>query len=369
MPSDRKKILIAGASGLVGCALVKLFTGRPDWDVVAVSRRKPFVPLGNAQHISVDLLDRAECARIFGAISDVTHVGYAALNEQLDDIVGGWRSADQIGKNRAMLANLFDPLIAAAHDFRHIAIVHGLKAYGNHAGADLPVPLRETLPRHPIDNFYYDQEDYIADKQKGKSWSWTVLRPAMIAGDAIGANMNSFLVLAVFAALRKEAGLDLPMAQGRSFLTDSSDADLIAEAILWAGSSPNARNEIFNVCNGDIFALHDGIPVMAEAIGVPLGEPRSYDIIAELKAMEPLWATMVKKYGLRAPSDFDSLFGATLQVAGGWTAEAPPGAEMAFGLASTIKIRQAGFHACIDTHDMMRKYVRRYRELGIIPQR
>ena len=367
MAAGGKKIVIAGASGLVGCALVKLFTTQPGWEVVAVSRRKPFVPLGKAQHIAVDLLDRAECARIFGAMPDVTHIAYAALNEQMDDIVGGWRNSEQIGKNRAMLANLFDPLVAAARDFRHIAIVHGLKSYGNHAGAHLPIPLRETLPRHPVDNFYYDQEDYIAEKQQGQGWGWTVLRPAMIAGDAIGANMNSFLALAVFAALRKEAGLDLPMAAGRSFLTDSSDADLIAEAILWAGSSPNARNEIFNVCNGDIFALHDGIAVMAEAIGLPLGAPRSYDIIAELKAMEPAWAAMVKKYGLRAPPGFDSLFGATLQVAGGWTAEAPPGAEMAYGLASTIKIREAGFHACIDTHDMMRKYVRRYRELGTIP--
>jgi nucleoside-diphosphate-sugar epimerase len=189
----------------------------------------------------------------------------------------------------------------------------------------------------------------------------------MIAGDAVGANMNSFLVLAVFAALRKEAGLDLPMAAGSSFLTDSSDADLIAAGIEWAGSSPNARNEIFNICNGDIFALHDGLPIMAEAMKMKLGEPRHFDIIAELKALEPLWPGMVAKYGLRAPADFDALFGASLQVAGGWSAEAPPGAEIAYGLASTIKIRQAGFHACIDTHDMLRKYVRRYRELGLIP--
>jgi len=300
-------------------------------------------------------------------MNDVTHVAYAALNEQMDDIVGGWRNPDQIGKNAAMLANLFDPLIEAAKDFRHIAIVHGLKSYGNHAGAHLPLPLRETLPRHPAPNFYYDQEDYIAAKQKGRDWHWTVFRPAMIAGDAIGANMNSFLVLAVYAALRKEAGLDLPMAEGRSFVTDSSDADLIAEGIEWAGSSPNAQNEIFNICNGDIFALHDGIAVMAEAMDMKLGEPRAYDLVAELKTMEPQWRAMVAKYKLRAPADFDSLFGASLQVAGAWTAVSPPGMEMGYGLASTVKIRQAGFHACIDTHDMIRKYVGRYRALGIIP--
>jgi len=58
---------------------------------------------------------------------------------------------------------------------------------------------------------------------------------------------------------------------------------------------------------------------------------------------------------------------ASLQVAGGWSADAPPGAAIGYGLASTIKIRQAGFHACIDTHAMLRKYVQRYQELGLIP--
>jgi len=362
-----KKILIAGASGLVGTAALKLFASRPNWEVIAVSRRPPFVPLGKATHLSVDLLDRAQCREIFGRMSDVTHVAYAALNEQLDDIVGGWRSTGQIGKNAAMLANLFDPLIETARDFRHISIVHGLKAYGNHAGAELPLPMRESLPRFGAANFYYEQEDYIAARQQGRDWGWTVFRPAMIAGDAIGANMNSYLVLAVFAAMRKEAGLDLPMPAGTSLVTDSSDADLIAEGLEWAAAAPTARNGTFNICNGDIFALHDGFPVVAEAMKMPLGAPRPYDIIAEFKNLAHLWPGMVAKYRLRAPADLDALLGASLQVAGGWTMDVPAKDVMAFGLASTIKIRQAGFHGCIDTHAMLRKYVRRYQELGIIP--
>lgn len=362
-----RKILILGASGLVGTAALKLFARRPGWEVVAVSRRKPIVPLGKALHLSVDLLDRDQCRQVFGAMSDVTHVAYAALNEQLDDIVSGWRDPAQIGKNAAMLANMFDPLLAAARNFEHISIVHGLKAYGNHAGADLPMPMRESLPRYGVANFYYDQEDYIAARQEGQRWGWTVFRPAMIAGDAIGANMNSFLVLAVFAALRKEAGLDLPMPAGTSLLTDATDADLIAEGIEWAATSPNARNEIFNICNGDVFALHDGIRVMAECIGMQLGAPRHYDIIAELRALADRWPGMVRKYKLRAPESLDELLGASLQVAGGWTADVPPESAVAYGLASTIKIRQAGFHGCMDTHAMLRKYARRYQELGIIP--
>ena len=58
----KKKVLIAGVSGLVGGAALTHFAGRGDCEVVGVSRRKPAVPLGRASHISVDLADRAACA-------------------------------------------------------------------------------------------------------------------------------------------------------------------------------------------------------------------------------------------------------------------------------------------------------------------
>jgi nucleoside-diphosphate-sugar epimerase len=37
----RNRILIAGGSGLVGFAVLKLFSSLPDWDVVVLSRRRP----------------------------------------------------------------------------------------------------------------------------------------------------------------------------------------------------------------------------------------------------------------------------------------------------------------------------------------
>jgi nucleoside-diphosphate-sugar epimerase len=365
-----KKILIVGASGLVGTAAVKLFSGLPDWEVVAVSRRAPFVPLGKARHIPVDLLNEAQCREVFGAMGDVTHVAYCAVNEQEGNMVAGWQDPVQAGKNLRMLTNLFDPLLTVAKDFKHISLVHGMKAYGSHLwDRVMPIPFRESLPRIPHENFYYHQEDYIAAKHAagGQAWSSTVLRTAMIAGDAIGSNMNSYLVLGIFAALRKEAGLPLPQPTGASMLTDVADADLIAESLLWAAEAPAARNETFNITNGDAFSLHDAFPIVAESLKMALGAPEDFQIIAELEKLLPLWPGMVRKYGLRAPEDLKALFGESLEVGGAWTAPIAPTDVVRYGLASTIKIRQAGFHGCIDTADMIRKYMRRYQELGIIP--
>ena len=127
--SKRKKVVIAGASGLVGVASVNLFSSRDDWEVVAISRRSPGV-LGRARYIGVDLLDRAQCQEVFGAMSDVTHLVYAAVNEQTDSIVAGWSDKAQIDKNEAMLVNVMDPLLGVAKGFQQVSLVHGAKAYG-----------------------------------------------------------------------------------------------------------------------------------------------------------------------------------------------------------------------------------------------
>jgi nucleoside-diphosphate-sugar epimerase len=62
----RGKVLVAGASGLVGHAAIEHFS-RLGWEVVGVSRRSP-ADLPKAELVSVDLLDRDACAATFGAI-------------------------------------------------------------------------------------------------------------------------------------------------------------------------------------------------------------------------------------------------------------------------------------------------------------
>jgi nucleoside-diphosphate-sugar epimerase len=363
-----KTILIAGASGLVGTAATKLFASRPGWRVIAVSRRRPLLFPETATHVPLDLTDAVACRAVFGQMRDVTHVAYAAVNEQQGAMVAGWQDPAQAARNAAMLRNLLDPLLQAASGFRHISLVHGLKAYGSHLwDRVVPLPYRESQPRVPHENFYYHQEDYVAAKQDGQSWSWTVLRPAMIAGEAVGSNMNSYLVLAVFAALRREAGLDLPRPAGTSMVTDVADADLIALGLEWAAEAPAARNEIFNIVNGDVFSLHDAFPIVADCFGMSLGAPRRYELVTELKTLAHLWPGMVRKYGLCVPGDLGQLFGESLEVGGSWTADIAPADVVRYGLASTIKIRQAGFHACVDTAEMVARYMRRYQTLGFVP--
>src|SRR6516165_5218467 len=100
------KVLIAGASGLVGFAAVRHFAGLDNWEVVAISRRIPAAASG-ATFISVDLRDQQRCREVFGQMTDVTYLIYAALYEK-PSLIQGWSERDQMETNLAMLKNLFE---------------------------------------------------------------------------------------------------------------------------------------------------------------------------------------------------------------------------------------------------------------------
>ena len=54
------KVLVAGASGLVGHAAIERFARSPGWEVVGISRRIP-PDLTGSELISLDLTDSAAC--------------------------------------------------------------------------------------------------------------------------------------------------------------------------------------------------------------------------------------------------------------------------------------------------------------------
>ncbi|MFN0317912.1 MAG: NAD-dependent epimerase/dehydratase family protein, partial [Burkholderiales bacterium] len=203
----RKSILIAGASGLVGYAAMKHFAREPDCEVTAVSRRKPDETFG-AHFVSADLTDTAQCAEIFGAMSGVTHLVYAALHER-PGLIAGWREAQQISVNDLMLRNLLGPLEKSSKSLRHVCLLQGTKAYGVHV-RPMKIPAREGRSEaRDIPNFYWNQEDYLRALQAGKRWGFTVLRPVLIVGYSWGSAMNVIPALGVYAAFMRERGLPL----------------------------------------------------------------------------------------------------------------------------------------------------------------
>ncbi|MGE0222291.1 MAG: SDR family oxidoreductase [Acetobacteraceae bacterium] len=361
----RRTVLVAGATGLVGYAALKHFTSQPDTRVIAVSRRRP-VQLHGADFIPLDLKDADACRKAIAGLTDVSHLVYAALFE-LPDLVAGWRDQEQIDVNDRMLRNLLEPLAAASPALRHVTLLQGTKAYGVHV-RPLTVPAREgrsEMREQP--NFYWAQEDYLRARQIGAPWHFTILRPVLIVGEAIGGAMNLIPALGVHAALMRETSDVLSYPGGGPRVSQAVDADLLARAIAWAGEAEAARNETFNVTNGDVFVWANVWPAIAEALGMRPGPPAPFALRSHLTdAGEAAWDAIRGRCNLSAPGLRDfvglSLEYADYQMRHGHTEPGPA------SIVSTIKIMQAGFTEVMDTEAMFRKWFRTYQMRGLLPR-
>ena len=142
----QKVVLVAGASGFVGGAVIQRFTAA-GWQVIGLSRRAPAKKVPGVEYRRVDLLDREACRTSLPDLRNVTHVVYAAVNETPGDLVASWTDPTHAARNGGMLEHLLDALLPAALDLQHVALVHGTKAYATHLANRPMVPLRESMPR------------------------------------------------------------------------------------------------------------------------------------------------------------------------------------------------------------------------------
>src|SRR5262245_23989285 len=176
-----KTALVIGATGMSGRALIGHLERDPDWDVIGVSRRKPYFETG-ARFLSIDLMDAASCREGFRDAAAATHVFYTAYADHPD-------IAQTRAPNVRMFANAIPAIEAAAESLRPISLVQGTKYYGAHLGP-FKTPAKENDPRPPIEHFYYDQQDLLMRLREGKPWSWSTTRPHVICGFALGNPLN-----------------------------------------------------------------------------------------------------------------------------------------------------------------------------------
>jgi nucleoside-diphosphate-sugar epimerase len=152
--SATNKVLVTGASGLLGVAAIEKFLSA-GWDVVGASRRKPELPSRrDFAFLPVDLQDKQAARLAFERLTDITHIAYTALHEK-SELVPGWSSKDQIETNNAMLHNVVEPVVGVATNFQHISILQGTKIYGVHLHP-IPIPARERDARKDHENFFFD---------------------------------------------------------------------------------------------------------------------------------------------------------------------------------------------------------------------
>jgi nucleoside-diphosphate-sugar epimerase len=363
-------VVIAGASGVVGYGALKHFAAQPGVEVTVVSRRKPRETF-QARHLAVDLTDRESAAAAVRELKGATRLVYAALHEK-PGLVPGWLEQDQMETNQRMLENLVAPLQAASPGLKHVTLLQGTKAYGAHVHG-IPIPAREDRDEdRATPNFYWLQEDWLRAEAARRGWSWTILRPQIIFGEALGAAMNLIPAIGVYAALLKADGEPLHFPGGGHTILEAVDADLLGRVIAWAGAAESARNQVFNVTNGDVYTWRGVWPAIADALGMAPGEHRPASLAGDFASRTTDWDRLRAEHDLAAPplaefigegfhyADFTMGYGLPGDHGGAFAGAA---------IVSTVKLRKAGFGEAMDTEAMFRKWFKAFQDARLLPPR
>jgi nucleoside-diphosphate-sugar epimerase len=348
--------LISGVTGVVGARIATHLAALGDWRIVGVSRRIPAESerAVGVEYLSLDLTDRAACAKAIGSLNGITHLFNASRYEHTTT------QPEPVNINTEMLLNLLDPLEQARHSLRHVHLVQGTKYYGSTVGR-FPTPARESDPRSLHNTFYFAQEDIAIERSKSRDWMWSASRPHGICDPSPNIVRSMARLIGVYAAICKELGLPLsfPGTEGNyRAVYQCTEASHLAKAIVWMSTNPNCGNQGFNVTNGDYFRWENLWPRIADNFGMRCGPVVTVKLANAMADKGDVWDRIVARYGLRKiPYDQaaiwsygDFLFTPTWDM-----------------MSSTTKLRQFGFPDVIDTEAMFFSLFDALRVARVIP--
>lgn len=405
-----KVAFITGGNGITGSAILEHLvrhTTAAEWCKIIVTSYSPFVSLvaddPRIQFVALDFTQPQDvlAAQMHNAgCGAVTHAYFSSYvhRDSFEELAAA---------NTALFENFLTTLQAVTttgdNTLTSVTLQTGGKYYNVHATPG-STPCREEDPRPPVGardgNFYYPQEDFLVAEQKGKKWSWNVIRPTgivgctgefhtkntrqnkqvtkwvyLIAGKPNG--MNIALTYAVYFLLCAELDVDARMPTNEAYWNeteDQSDAALIAEQTIWASNTPGAANQAFNCVNGDVFRYRYMWPRLAAFFGArassdqffekprPASEgalQQEFSATDWLRDKRPVWEAMCDKagvpeakptFGFITPSILDWAFRRS------WSAT-----------LSMSKARRLGWTGYVDSYESNVRVFERFRDLKQIP--
>jgi UDP-glucose 4-epimerase len=223
------RILITGASGFVGRALVTELAGL-GYSVRAAMRQPADVFPRNVEVVAVsDLTRPVEWRALLKEIETVVHLAGIAhagpeIAEDLYDRV-----------NRLATAELAKA--AQASGIRHLVFISSIRAQSGPSSADI---LRETDAPQPTDA--YGRSKLAAeDAVRAAGVSFTILRPVLIYGPAVKGNLDRLIRLA-----QKPWPLPLGLCRNRRSLLARQN---LVSAIHFVLKQPSAKGETYIVAD------------------------------------------------------------------------------------------------------------------------
>ncbi|KAK7001656.1 Sirq protein [Favolaschia claudopus] len=298
-------------------------------------------------------------------ISTVTHVYYFVYKQDND-------ADEEIKVNCGMLERVVGAVESLCPKFSFLVWPSGTLGYGIYkpGGGPFKPPYKESMGRlpPPDTNFYYAFEDFLAERSKGKTWTWAEVRPDAIVGFSPNGSTYSLPAhWATYLSLYRSiegSGASIPYpgteASYDTKFTDASSA-MIAKLAIWASLHPEKAGggQLLNIADREEpSTMRERWPKLAAFFGLVGVGPRSLDNTAGLKPGEYI---LEHQGVLRARSKkSNDVFGAAFLDGYGYhfTADRQ---------LSLQKIRDLGFVEEADPVESWFKAFRRFREAGMLP--
>ncbi|MCW2530329.1 MAG: Nucleoside-diphosphate-sugar epimerase [Pseudonocardiales bacterium] len=353
----RRRALVVGATGIAGQTASRQLIDQ-GWQVSGLSRRGGEQVAG-VDAVTADLLDPDSLTTALAGTSPELVLITAWMKKDTE--------AENISINSATVRNVLAAL-ESERTVKHVALLTGLKHYlgpfDNYAtGVMADTPFHEEEPRLDSPNFYYAQEDELFASAASNGFTWSVHRSHTIFGFAVGNAMNMVLTLSVYATICKELGQPFIFpgsATQWNGVTDVTDADLLAEQMIWAGTHQEGADQAFNTANGDVFRWRWLWPQIAGLFEVEwegfYGSPRP--LVERMTGADEAWRRIAARHGL-VEAD-------VTRLASWWHSDSDLGRNIE-AFTSMNKSRDAGFLNFRDTWLSFTSNVARYREARIIP--
>lgn len=344
--------LIAGATGQIGRSIANCLLSQDDWQVIGLARRIPtdiHFPM-----VPIDLTSREDCYSKLSELPNISHLIYSA---RYDHFGGAQESVDT---NIIMLENLVDAAFSQVKEIKHIHLVHGTKYYG-HTKIQRPTPYKEDDECGNFDSFYYNQQIFINNLQKGNKWTWSISRPHAFCDHNTTESRNLLLLIGIYASIMKAAGQALIFPgteQSFHSRTQFSWLPTLARSIAWMISDPVCANQAYNVVNGDSPTWEELWSKLSAYFEMPVGPPAASSFWKLVEDKQYIWSKLIQQYEL-IPSN--------LQTIVQW-----PYGDYAISVEWDVvsdmsKATSHGFTEKIDSYKMWHDGFEFYREQKLIP--
>lgn len=246
------RVLVTGASGFVGTALVERLGGEAGWDVRASSRQTRRCRTGDAEWVtSPDLAEQASWSSALEGVDVVVHLA-ARVHVMAPQDAGA--QADFQRVNTAGTLTLAEQ--ASAAGVRRFVYLSSLKVNGE-AGAFT----EESVPA-PVDP--YGESKWAAERLLRTVSARTglevvIIRPPLVYGPGVKANFQ-----ALITAVRR--AVPLPLGGIRN-LRSLAGVGNLADFIVTCMKHPAAKGETFLVSDGRDLSTPELVRMIGSALG------------------------------------------------------------------------------------------------------